>query len=93
MIETGTEIRIVINLMKKEIEDMMEMIEEDDKKTEEEIQKLIDKIKEIRQRKTDKEIKLNPKRKGRIQGECNDMNEELDEMIKEKCEEREGFSK
>ena len=65
LIETGTEIKIIINLMKKEMEDMMEMIEEDDKKTEEEIKKLIDKIKEIRQRKTDKEKLKNPKRKKR----------------------------
>ena len=74
--------------IEREMNQMKKWIGEEDKIVVDSMKETIETIKQIRQRKTTKEIEKNPKRKRTIQGECDDQNEELEEMWKEFHEER-----
>ena len=73
------EIETIFNELHRELLNSRKEIEKEDKKNVEQINKIIDSIKSIRQRKVDKEIELYPKKKKGIQGECDDLNDELEE--------------
>ena len=71
-----------LSSMKRELSQITQFIEIDDKNVVEEINSLIETIQKIRQKKVNKEIKNNPKRKKMLQGECEDLNDEMEELKK-----------
>ena len=73
------EMETTIHSIEREMNQMKKWIGEEDKNVVESMKETIETIKQIRQRKTNKEILKNPKRKRTIQAECDDENEEIDE--------------
>ena len=91
--ELKTEIEITINVLSNQMSKTSEWIENEDGKITNKINETIETMKNIRQRKADKDKKANQSRKRTTQGECEDDNEELEKTLKNFKEEREILSK
>ena len=83
------DIQFSLHLIETELKKTTTVTIEDDRNVIQSINKTIDLLKQIRQRKADKEKIEKPKRKRTIQGQCDDDNEEMEDTWKDYKSERE----